>query len=110
MHLLFHWLVTAVAVLVASWVVPGVRVSGFATALGVAAVFGILNAFFGWALFTFFGVVTLGVGFLLALVTRWLVNTILLQITDWLIGGFSISGWGPAALASLVISGSRLRG
>ncbi len=103
-HMLVNWVITGFAVLVASWIIPGVRINGFATALGVAAVFGILNALFGWLLLVVFGVATLGIGFLLAGITRWVVNTILLQVTDWLVGGFSISSWFSAGLASLVIS------
>ncbi len=104
MHLLINWLVTAFAVLLASWILPGVRVQGFGTALLVAAVFGILNALGGWLLFAFFGIATLGLGFLLGFLTRWLVNTLLLRLTDALIKGFQIDTWLKTALASLLIS------
>jgi uncharacterized membrane protein YvlD (DUF360 family) len=38
------WLLNAVALLVAAWILPGVSIEGFAGALGVAAIVAILNA------------------------------------------------------------------
>jgi hypothetical protein len=48
----------------------------------VAALFGVLNFLLGWLLFAIFAVATLGIAWLLAFITRWIINAILLVITD----------------------------
>jgi putative membrane protein len=58
----------------------------------------------GWLLFVIIGIGTLGLGFLLAFVTRWVVNAILLKVTDALTDRLTIRGFGPALLAALVMS------
>ena len=44
MYLLARWLITALAVMLAAYLVPGITVSGLYTALWVALVLGIINA------------------------------------------------------------------
>lgn len=102
--LLLVWLFTAGGVVLASRLIPGVRVRSFGAALAVAAVFGILNAVLGWLLFVVLGIATLGIGFLLGFLTSWAVNTILLRLTDSIVDGFSITTWGKTALTALVLS------
>jgi uncharacterized membrane protein YvlD (DUF360 family) len=44
LHLLVAWLVSAAALLIAAWIVPGAAVNGFLGALGAAVVIALLNA------------------------------------------------------------------
>ncbi|MCK6589272.1 MAG: phage holin family protein, partial [Polyangiaceae bacterium] len=79
-------LAAGLAVLVASKIIPGVRVRKLETALGVAAAFAVLNLVAGWLLRAVFAVVLLPAALLtfgLAyLVLGLIVNSILLYITD----------------------------
>lgn len=97
-----------VAVLVASKIIPGVRIRKAQTAIGVALAFAVLNLFVGWfvkfvvailllpaALLTF-GLVYLALGLV--------VNSILLYVTDRLIDDFEIKGFWPLVWASGLIS------
>jgi len=104
MLLLVHWLIFAVAVLLAAAIVPGVRVSGFGSALVAAALFGILNWLLGRLIFVGLGVATLGLGFLLAFLTRWVVDAIVLKLTAALTDRIAIRGFAPALLMALVMS------
>jgi putative membrane protein len=104
MHLIITWLVLSLAVWVTSLVVPGFKVRGFGGALAVAAIFGVLNWLIGWLLFVVIGLGTLGLGFLLAFLTRWIVNAILLEITDALSDKLEIRSFGWALIAALVMS------
>lgn len=105
MTFLLHWLILSVAVWIAAAVVPGFRLKHPVSALVVAALFGVLNFFLGWLIFVVIGVATVGVGFLLAFLTRWVVNAILLKVTDAVLETLSIDGFLPALLAALVMSG-----
>lgn len=104
MTLLLEWLVLSIAVWVAAAVVPGVRIKGLGSAVVVAGLFGVLNFLLGWLVFGVIGVATLGLGFLLAFVTRWIVNALLLLLTAALSSRIQVRGFGRALLAALVMA------
>jgi putative membrane protein len=104
MALLLSWAILTVAVLVAAAVVPGFKVRGVGGALVAAGIFGVLNWLIGWLIFVALGIVTLGVGFLLAFLTRWVASAIVLKITSGLTDRLQIRGFGSALLAALVMS------
>ena len=55
-------------------------------------------------LFVVFSIVTLGIGYVLSFITKWVINAILLKATDALTPRITIRGFGNAMLAALVIS------
>ncbi|MFW5925992.1 MAG: phage holin family protein [Myxococcota bacterium] len=104
-ELLLSWLILSVAVWLTATILPGVHVRSFGAAVFVAALFGVLNFVLGWLLFTVIGIATLGLGFLLAFLTRWVVNTLVLKLTDLLTRQLTIETWGMAFVAALLMSG-----
>jgi len=105
MGLFASWLILSVAVWLTAAILPGFEVRGFWGAVKVAAVFGLLNWLIGWFIFFVIGVGTLGLGFLLAFLTRWLVSAILLKVTDALSSSLKIASFGRAFLGALLMSG-----
>lgn len=104
MNLLLSWLVMSVAVWITAEVLPGFHVKSFKSAVVVAAIFGLLNFLLGWLLFAVFAIATLGIGLLLAFLTRWIVNAILLKLTDALTDHLTIDSFGWALGGALLIS------
>ena len=51
MGILIRWLILTIAILIASYLLDGIHVSGFMSAFFAAAILGILNAFFRPILF-----------------------------------------------------------
>jgi len=102
--LLLSWLVLSFVIWMTAKLVPGVHVRGLGGVVLVAALFGVLNVLIGWLLFVLIGIGTLGLGFLLAFITRWIVNALLLKIVDSLTDKLTIVSFGRALLASLVMS------
>jgi putative membrane protein len=51
------------------------------------------------------GIATLGIGFLLAFLTRWLVMALLLKFTDALSSNFKIKNFATAIVGALLMSG-----
>jgi putative membrane protein len=95
LHLLLHTL----AVLIAAYVIPGVTVEGWWTALVVAVVLGILNTFLKpILLFLTFPVTVLTLG-LFALV----VNTALILLATWIVPGFAIASFLTAFIFGIVL-------
>jgi len=104
MELLLSWLVLSFAVWVTDAVLPGFHVKSFGSAILVAAIFGILNFLLGWLLFAVFAIATLGIAWLLAFITRWIINAILLVLTDKLTDHLKIDSFGWALGGALMMS------
>jgi len=101
---LISWLVLSFAVWLTALILPGFHVKNFGSAILVAAVFGVLNALLGWLFFAVFTVATLGLAWLFAFITRWIINAIMLKLTDKLMKSFRIDNFGWALLGALMIS------
>jgi putative membrane protein len=104
MNLILSWLILSFAVWVTSVVLPGFHLKSPKSALLIAAIFGVLNLLLGWLLFALLGIATLGIAWLLAFITRWIINAILLVITDKLTDHLKIDGFGWALGGALVMS------
>ncbi len=108
MRFLLRLLITALALWVATRVVPGIQFSGTPVALlGVALVFGVVNAFLGTLIKLLalpLTVLTLG---LFALVINACLLYLTAQLSQSLGLGFSVAGFGPAFWGALVIGLTR---
>lgn len=104
MDFLISWLILTLGILAAAKLLPGVQVADFWAAVIVAAIFAVLNYLLGWLIFGFLGFATLGIGFLLAFLTRLVVNAILLKLTAAMSDRITIQGFSNAFLAALIIS------
>lgn len=93
-------LLNALVVFAVARLTPGVRVASYATAIGVAAVYGLLHAaLHGILTFIAFPLVILTLGLFLLVI-----NGFLLWLTDKLISNFEIRGFGPLAVATVLIT------
>ncbi len=101
--LLVSWFATGVALMVASWALPGVDIGTFWGALVVAAVVAALNAVIPPVLAALRLPLTLVLGFLLVLIADALILQIAaeLNVTD---GVFSVDNFGWALLAAFVVA------
>jgi putative membrane protein len=98
--ILVRWLFLAVAIFMAAYMIEGIRVSGFLSAIMAAAVLGVLNAFFRPILL----LLTLPLNILTLGLFTFVINALLLMMASGVIGGFKVDGFGTALLGSLVIS------
>jgi putative membrane protein len=102
--LILSWLILSFAVWVTAMVLPGFHVKSNTSALIVAALFGVLNFLLGWLIFAVLTVATLGLAWLLAFITRWIINALLLKLTDSLTDHLTIDGFKWALIGALMIS------
>ncbi|MDB4968435.1 MAG: hypothetical protein JWN44_4124 [Myxococcales bacterium] len=99
-HILIHLLVTAIAVLAAARIVPGIRVRSFGSAVVFAFVLAVLNVLLGKLLIILalpFVLLTLGL-FLIV------INGFLFWLADKVVKGVEVDGFGSAILGSLMTS------
>jgi putative membrane protein len=100
MVLLLQWLLSAIALILVSKIVPGFRVAGIWPALIASLVIGLLNATVGLVLkiVTFpLSILTLGI-FLLV------INGLMILLAAALVPGFKVSGFTPAFLGAVVLA------
>lgn len=99
--LIVRLLLSAVAVLAASYLTPGVKVEGgFTAALKVAIVLSLLNTFLKPVLtFISFPITILTLGLFLLVI-----NVIIIYLADYFVSGFKVSGILPALIFSLVMT------
>jgi putative membrane protein len=104
MSLVLSWLVLSFAVWLTAAILPGFHVKSFGSAMLVAAIFGVLNFLLGWLFFVVFTIATLGLAWLFAFITRWIINAILLKLTDALTDHLTIDSFGWALGGALMMS------
>lgn len=98
--LLLQWLLSAIALLVVSKLVPGFYVQGLWPALIAAFLIGILNATLGLVIkvVTFpLSILTLGL-FLLV------VNALMIRLASSMVKGFTVTGFWPSFWGALVLA------
>ena len=104
MHALIHLAVLAATVFLLARLLPSVRIRSAGTAVLVAVVFSVLNFFLGWLVRVVLfvpAVLTLG---LLFVIMPFVVNTIMLWLTDKLISSFEIETTGGLLASAAVIT------
>lgn len=101
MHgILIRWLILTVSILITSYLMEGIHIGGFFSALFAAAILGILNAFFRPILL----VITLPINLLSLGFFTFVINALLLMMVSGMIPGFYVAGFGSAVFGSLLIS------
>ena len=100
MYILAHWLVYALAILLTAYLLPGVKIAGFGTAIVVALLLGLFNAVFRPLLILF----TLPLTILTLGLFIFVINTLLIQLTSAIVSGFKVESFGWALLFSIILS------
>jgi putative membrane protein len=100
MRFLIHWLIVAVALYVATNLVPGVHFASTTNLLLAALVLGLVNALVRPIIF----ILTLPLTILTLGLFYFVVNGIAFALTAALVPGFTITNFGNAILGALVVS------
>jgi len=100
LQIILALILNALALIVTSYIVPGIEVANFTTAILAAVVLGVVNTFikpilsFITAPLT---IVTLGL-------FTFVVNAVVLFIVSAVVPGVNVEGWVPAILGAIVLS------
>jgi len=100
MEMLLHLVLSALAVLISAYVLPGVSVEGFFSALVVAVVLGILNS----VLKPILKLLSLPLTILTFGLFSLVINIVIVLLADQLVSGFSVANWWWALLFSFVVA------
>jgi putative membrane protein len=100
MNFILHWLVVALALAVAAYLLPGVSVTSVTTLIVAGLVLGLVNALVRPILTILtlpLTILTLGLFYLV-------VNGLAFGLAAALVPGFSVAGFGSAILGALIVS------
>ncbi|OGH37812.1 MAG: hypothetical protein A2905_00175 [Candidatus Levybacteria bacterium RIFCSPLOWO2_01_FULL_36_10] len=100
MSLLISWVISGAAVLVTAYLLPGVHVKDFLTALIVALILGIINVTVKPVLL----VLTLPINILTLGLFTLIINAAIILLVSAIVSNFKVDNFGWALLFSLVLS------
>lgn len=100
MKMILNWLASALVILTAAYLLPGVHVASFITALVVAIVLGVVNAFLKPILI----LLTLPLTILTLGLFTFVINALLILLTAKIVPGFVVDGFWWAVLFGIVLS------
>ncbi len=99
-QLIVKWFIVALSLLLAAYLVPGIAVTSFYTALIVAALLGVVNIILKPILV----VLTLPINILTLGLFTFVINGLLFWLLSTIVKGFYVEGFLAALLGSLVVS------
>ncbi len=100
MSILINWLISAIAIIISAYIIPGIRVPNFTTALITAVVLGILNAVIKPLLL----LLTLPVNILTLGLFTLVINAVIILLVSSLVPEFQVDGFLAALLFAVVLS------
>jgi len=98
--IVIRWVILTAAIMFASYLLDGIHVSGFFSALFAAAILGVLNVILRPVLL----LLTLPINILTLGLFTFVINAILLMMVSGVIAGFNVSDFWSALFGSLLIS------
>jgi putative membrane protein len=100
MKILVKWLLSTVAIMIAAYLLPGVEVDGFTSALIGALVLGLINTFIKPILVIF----TLPINILTLGLFTLVINALLVMLMATIVSGFSVVSFWWALLFGVVLA------
>lgn len=100
MKILINLVLSAVAVFIASYILPGVHVASFTSALIAAVVLGVINAVLKPILL----ILTLPINILTLGLFTFVLNAVLIMVAAAIVPGFSVDGFIWALILSVVLT------
>ena len=98
--ILVRWICFALALIFTAWVIPGIEVSSFLSAMFACVIIALINTFVKPVL----QLVTLPINFLTVGLFSYVLNALLLMLAGWITPGLEVDGFLSALLGSIVLS------
>ena len=98
--LLIQWILSAIALMFVSKIVPGFYVYGFLPALYASLVIGLLNATLG----VFLKTITFPIAILTFGIFLLVINALMIMLASKIVTGFDVQGYAPAFWGGVVLT------
>ena len=100
MYLITRWILFALAIMLTAWIIPGISISSFISALFVVVIMALINLIVKPILLF----VTLPINFLTLGLFTLVINALLFMLAGYLAPGFTVNGFWSALFGSIVLS------
>lgn len=100
LNMIVRWVLFALALLLVAWIVPGIHIAGFMSALIAALVIGLINLFIRPIIMA----LTLPINILTLGLFTFVINALLLMLAAYVVPGFVVTGFVSALIGSLLLS------
>lgn len=100
MIIMFRWLILTGSIILAAYLLDGIRVAGFWSAFFAAAALGVINTLLRPLIL----LLTLPINILSLGLFTFVINAVLLSLVSVIIPGFEVRGFGAAFLGALIIT------
>ncbi len=100
LNIILRWLLYALLIIFVSWIVPGIEVDNFLSAMFVCIILALVNAFIK----PFVQIITLPVTILTLGLFSLVINALMFMLAGWITPGFEVEGFLSALLGSLLLS------
>ncbi|MBB5437017.1 putative membrane protein [Pedobacter sp. AK017] len=100
MRLIVEILLMGLAVLIGAYIVPGVQVDGYGSAIIAAVLIALVNATLGFIL----RLLTFPVNFLTLGLVSFIITVLMILLVDKMMTGFNTSGFWSAAFLAIVVA------
>lgn len=100
LNILLRWVIYAVLVIFVSWIIPGIEVDNFLSALFVCIIIALVNTFIK----PIIQLITLPLSILTLGLFSLVINAFMLMLAGWIAPGFEVEGFLSALLGSLLLS------
>jgi len=97
--LILQWIISALTLLIVSYVVPGFHVSSFWAALVTALILGLINLVIRPILL----LITLPINLVTLGLFTFVINALMLLLASSIVKGFSIDGFMPALIGAILV-------
>ena len=100
MNVIARWFIYALLIIFTSWIIPGIEVDNFFSAMFVCVILALVNAFIKPLLH----IITLPVTILTLGLFTLVINALMFMLAGWITPGFEVEGFFSAFLGSLLLS------
>lgn len=99
-NIILRWILYALLIVFVSWIVPGIEVDNFISAMFVCIILALVNTFIK----PLIQIIALPVTILTLGVFSLVINALMLMLAGWIAPGFEVEGFLSALIGSILLS------
>ena len=100
LNILVRWVLFSLLIIFVSWIIPGIEVENFLSAMLVCVILALINTF----IIPFIQLISLPVTIITLGLFSFVINALMLMLAGWVTPGFEVEGFISALLGSLLLS------
>ena len=100
LNILVRWVLFSLLIIFVSWIIPGIEVENFLSAMLVCVILALINTFIK----PFIQLISLPVTIITLGLFSFVINALMLMLAGWVTPGFEVEGFLSALIGSVILS------